>query len=409
MNKFLLALLIVFSSARTEAQEWPIADAGPASLSSTFGPRLGRSFHGGIDIPAINETTVVATRGGIVTAVGYSSTLGYYVVVSNQDVYGHLSMQAFDEEDVAAQVDVGQGEPIGLSGNSGPVNTSYHLHLQDGGIIVGVTSVSPLRYLPYTPVAPTVRGFSIEKSVIRDAMLITSGTVRLNAYTSAVSRDLDLVVFDVLPTLPGFPMRFDYSSPAMHDGVEDSDDPLRRIGGDWFAETQSPGQPTLVNFYYTYDTRRANGDLYPLRVCLSNAKGAESCSTYNWLIDNNAPIISVTDNSGNIINSGQKINAQKITIFVNDGSGNVSQPGKLEVFDGDPENGGNLLASNDNDFNNAHSYTSNDSGLVILGDLPEGTVFIRAHDQAGNWSSVDFDFSSVVSVHTFFNHTSIRI
>ena len=67
-----------------------------------------------------------------------------------------------------------------------------------------------------------------------------------------------------------------------------------------------------------------------------------------------------------------------------------SGPGLLEIFSGDPAAGGTLLASNSDLFSSTHVYTAADTGLSVLTQLPEGNIFVRATDQAGNASVTNF-------------------
>jgi hypothetical protein len=60
----------------------------------------------------------------------------------------------------------------------------------------------------------------------------------------------------------------------------------------------------------------------------------------------------------------------------------VSGPGKIEIWKGDPSAGGQLLASNDDDFPDQHTYTKDDPGLSILDQLPEGQIFVKVFDRA---------------------------
>jgi hypothetical protein len=67
----------------------------------------------------------------------------------------------------------------------------------------------------------------------------------------------------------------------------------------------------------------------------------------------------------------------------------------LEIYSGDPNAGGTLVASNSDLFATTHTYTSADSGLSILANMPEGKYFVRGFDQAGNQATdVSFPIGS---------------
>ncbi len=100
-------------------------------VTSPYGWRYifnGHSFHGGIDFNAAMGTMVYACDGGVVTRAQYSGSFGLMIEIKHggkyKTIYAHLSgllVQAGDE--------VYQGQPIGLSGDTGMV-TGPHLHLE---------------------------------------------------------------------------------------------------------------------------------------------------------------------------------------------------------------------------------------------------------------------------------------
>ena len=51
------------------------------------------------------------------------------------------------------------------------------------------------------------------------------------------------------------------------------------------------------------------------------------------------------------------------------------------------------MARNSDPFADQHTYTSADSGLSVLAQLPEGEIFVRAVDGAGNETSVNLTTS----------------
>ena len=102
-------------------------------VSSRFGmrtdPFTGRQeFHSGLDIAAPEGTPVRAAREGTVSEIGFSETLGNYIVVSHpagwETVYGHLSViRGIVKGDVHA------GQEIALVGRTGRA-TGPHLHFE---------------------------------------------------------------------------------------------------------------------------------------------------------------------------------------------------------------------------------------------------------------------------------------
>ncbi|HAE23444.1 MAG TPA: M23 family peptidase [Spirochaetaceae bacterium] len=85
-----------------------------------------RSFHTGLDIGAAHGQTVVAAMEGVVSAVGYSTVAGNYIMLSHHSgystMYAHLSSTL-----VKTGQRVNQSAPIGRVGNTG-YSTGPHLH-----------------------------------------------------------------------------------------------------------------------------------------------------------------------------------------------------------------------------------------------------------------------------------------
>lgn len=107
-------------------------------LSSPFGwrehPTLGGTrFHYGIDLAAEKGCEIVAFADGTVFAVGESSTLGKYIILSHSG--GYRTLYAHCSEIVAKSGSVCMGDLIARVGDSGSA-TGAHLHfeLQDGAL-----------------------------------------------------------------------------------------------------------------------------------------------------------------------------------------------------------------------------------------------------------------------------------
>lgn len=88
----------------------------------------GHSFHGGLDFNAKMGTMIHACDGGVITRAQYSGAYGLMIEIDHggkyKTIYAHLSGLL-----VAVGDKVYQGQPIGLSGDSGRV-TGPHLHLE---------------------------------------------------------------------------------------------------------------------------------------------------------------------------------------------------------------------------------------------------------------------------------------
>ncbi len=107
-------------------------------LTSPFGwrehPTLGGTrFHYGIDLAAEKGCEIVAFADGTVFAVGESSTLGKYIILSHSG--GYRTLYAHCSEIVAKSGSVCMGDLIARVGDSGSA-TGAHLHfeLQDGAL-----------------------------------------------------------------------------------------------------------------------------------------------------------------------------------------------------------------------------------------------------------------------------------
>ena len=99
--------------------------------------------HTGLDISAPKDTPVLAAADGAVTASGYDSKNGNYVLLSHGDgletYYAHLTESSVKPGDT-----VTQGQTIGTVGSTGQ-STGPHLHFevrQDEGC------QDPLNYFP---------------------------------------------------------------------------------------------------------------------------------------------------------------------------------------------------------------------------------------------------------------------
>jgi len=107
---------------------WPIN----GRITSSYGYRIDpfdasrRQFHSGMDISGTTGTPIKAAMAGRVSAVGYDSVYGNYVVITHHSgyrtLYGHMSVI---RTRTGAYVSV--GERIGDVGSTG-LSTGPHLH-----------------------------------------------------------------------------------------------------------------------------------------------------------------------------------------------------------------------------------------------------------------------------------------
>lgn len=102
-------------------------------LSSAYGIRTisdfgSKDFHPAWDIPGPYGSNIVASDGGVVTSVGYTSGYGLHVIIDHENgyetLYAHLS-----KSKVKVGQRVAQGDCIAAMGSSGRV-TGVHVHFE---------------------------------------------------------------------------------------------------------------------------------------------------------------------------------------------------------------------------------------------------------------------------------------
>lgn len=108
------------------------------TLSSAFGWREhptegGTRFHYGIDLVAQKGSEILAFADGEVFAVGESSTLGKYIILTHAG--GYRTLYAHCSEVVVRSGSVKMGDVIARVGDSGGATGSHlHFELQDGSL-----------------------------------------------------------------------------------------------------------------------------------------------------------------------------------------------------------------------------------------------------------------------------------
>jgi murein DD-endopeptidase MepM/ murein hydrolase activator NlpD len=116
-----------FETGASIPKHWPLDVQGFVTRGQVR-PGVVDESHPGIDIAVPLGTTVRASGGGSVTAAGYDTDYGLFVLLRHpsgyETMYGHMSRLVAAEGD-----DVQAGQVIGLSGNSGR-STAPHLHFE---------------------------------------------------------------------------------------------------------------------------------------------------------------------------------------------------------------------------------------------------------------------------------------
>lgn len=121
---------------------WPVTDY--KEISSAYGNRIHpitnkKNFHKGIDIPAPQDTNVLAIDDGIVSFSGYQNGYGNVVKIKHFDgkttVYAHNNYNVVKQGDIIRKGDV--ISKVGTTGNS----TGNHVHFE---IIVNGENMNPV-------------------------------------------------------------------------------------------------------------------------------------------------------------------------------------------------------------------------------------------------------------------------
>jgi murein DD-endopeptidase MepM/ murein hydrolase activator NlpD len=125
----------------------PLGAPLPGTITSKYGrrpdPFTGEmAHHAGIDIKNFPGAKIMATADGVVTAKGYNSSFGNYVVIDHgndfQTRFMHLQKSIVNQGNK-----VSRGQVIGLLGSTGR-STGPHLHYE---IIYHHRQLDPLRFM----------------------------------------------------------------------------------------------------------------------------------------------------------------------------------------------------------------------------------------------------------------------
>ncbi len=117
---------------------------GYSTISSEFGYRsYDNSFHKGMDFAASTGTPIYAADSGTVIIAGYSSSAGYWVVISHGNGLVTKYMHMVSEPFVSAGDTVTKGQNIGQVGSTGN-SSGPHLHFQ---VELNGEAVNPRLYL----------------------------------------------------------------------------------------------------------------------------------------------------------------------------------------------------------------------------------------------------------------------
>jgi len=114
---------------------------GYTAISSPYGPRWG-GMHWGVDFAAPIDTPILAAAAGTVTASGYGSSMGNYLIVAHGDGVRTIYMHA-NALNVSAGASVSAGQQIAQVGSTGN-STGPHLHFQ---LEVDGYAINPMPFL----------------------------------------------------------------------------------------------------------------------------------------------------------------------------------------------------------------------------------------------------------------------
>jgi murein DD-endopeptidase MepM/ murein hydrolase activator NlpD len=132
---------LTLESGASTPRHWPLDEAGYITRGQ-IGTGTVDEAHPGLDIAVPPGTVVRVAGGGTVIQAGPDAEYGIYILVQHPDgyqsLYGHLSRIL-----VNVGQEVGAGEVIGLSGNTGR-SSAPHLHFeirQEGKVVDPLTLV----------------------------------------------------------------------------------------------------------------------------------------------------------------------------------------------------------------------------------------------------------------------------
>lgn len=109
--------------------QWPLIGTITSRYGYRSSPFTGEnSMHNGLDIAKESGSTIVSAYEGTVSAAGYSTSYGYYIMIDHgnsvETLYAHCSELLVKKGDV-----VRKGDEIALVGSTGR-STGPHLHFE---------------------------------------------------------------------------------------------------------------------------------------------------------------------------------------------------------------------------------------------------------------------------------------
>jgi len=117
-------------------------------ISSPYGPRDSSldGFHHGLDIAAVENSPVHASKSGTIVKAEFNEMLGNVICINHSD--GFQTMYAHNNKLLVKVGDkVNQNDVIALSGNTGLLSRGAHVHFEIR-TNNGTNSLNPMNYLP---------------------------------------------------------------------------------------------------------------------------------------------------------------------------------------------------------------------------------------------------------------------
>ncbi|PCI38120.1 MAG: hypothetical protein COB53_05175, partial [Elusimicrobia bacterium] len=369
-------------AAEAQAAVWPYPSSDKLILQD-FGPNHTTqdfSFKSDIDLGSAETNVVRAVSGG---TIFFKDADTIFIELASGAKEGYDGFTPTTSKGVGQPVS--SGEPLG---NAPSINGTARFRFS-------LTPLShPLFVLPYSDSRSPVISGAFRNT---DSQLVTvknndkfcpkPGEFIRAAIDSSVDKDLNSVRLQVgkldNPSFSNQDSFVEYFGPLGSLNVISSRVDPRGLGDDHFI-------------YATWNMSASPDGPYRVTATAKDAKSNSTSNFVDFIKDCKPLLLAVLDANSQEVPNGGFPSQGEISISADDGS-DGSGPGRIEIYQGDPNAGGSLLASNDNDFGESHTYSSSDQGLSILANLPEDLIFVRVIDQAGNESSVSFEIRQLIS------------